>query len=88
VVDILLDRKADPNIQNDKGSTALYWAVRYGHTECVRKLIDKGKADVNQTRKLGLVSPIIVASALGYKDIVEKLISAGVLLGYDYWLID
>jgi serine/threonine-protein phosphatase 6 regulatory ankyrin repeat subunit B len=83
VVDILLDRKADPNIQNDKGSTALYWAVRYGHTECVRKLIDKGKADVNQTRKLGLVSPIIVASALGYKDIVEKLISAGVLLGYD-----
>ncbi|XP_070174105.1 transient receptor potential cation channel subfamily A member 1-like [Littorina saxatilis] len=77
VVQELLSRDANANIENDKGSTALYWAVRYGHTDTVRLLITTGRADVNVTRKLGLVSPIILACALGYLPIVKLLLEGG-----------
>lgn len=79
IVKVLLDRCADTSIENDKGSTALYWAVRYGHTECVKLLVSQGKADIGQTRKLGLVSPIVLASALGFLPIVQILIENGKL---------
>ncbi|ESO91943.1 hypothetical protein LOTGIDRAFT_121483, partial [Lottia gigantea] len=59
------------------GSTALYWAVRYGHTETVQILLTQGKANPHQTRKLGLVAPIVLASALGYNDIVKILLDNG-----------
>ena len=65
------------NHQNDKGSTPFYWAVRYGFSEMAKVLITEGKADIHQSRKLGLVSPIVLASALGYTDIVELLINNG-----------
>ena len=77
MVEELLLRKANSNIENDKGSTALYWAVRYGHTDSVKLLITKGRADVSKTRKLGLVSPIVLACALGYLPIVKLLIEGG-----------
>ncbi|GFO29474.1 ankyrin-1 [Plakobranchus ocellatus] len=77
VVRELLARGARPGLENDKGSTALYWAVRYGHTETVQVLASEGKADVNQTRKLGLVAPIVLASALGLEDIVTILLQYG-----------
>ncbi|GFR89282.1 ankyrin-1 [Elysia marginata] len=77
VVRELLSRGARPGLENDKGSTALYWAVRYGHTETVQLLAGEGKADVNQTRKLGLVAPIVLASALGLSDIVTILLQYG-----------
>nr|KAG5701548.1 hypothetical protein BaRGS_024798 [Batillaria attramentaria] len=77
VVQELLSRNADTNVDNDKGSTALYWAVRYGHTDTVRLLLREGRADVNKTRKLGLVSPIVLACALGYLPIVKLLIENG-----------
>ena len=77
MVEELLTRRANSNIENDKGSTALYWAVRYGHTDCVKLLITMGRADVSQTRKLGLVSPIVLACALGYLPIVKLLIEGG-----------
>ncbi|XP_050404543.2 transient receptor potential cation channel subfamily A member 1 [Patella vulgata] len=76
-VKALLARKANPNVANDKGSTALYWAVRYGHTETVELLLTQGKAKPDQTRKLGLVAPIVLASALGYNEIVKILLRNG-----------
>ncbi len=49
---------ADVSLQNDKGSSPLYFAVRYGYTDMVKVLIREGNADVHQKRKLGLISPI------------------------------
>ncbi|KAK3759909.1 hypothetical protein RRG08_044482 [Elysia crispata] len=77
VVRELLNRGARAGLENDKGSTALYWAVRYGHTETVELLAGEGKADVNQTRKLGLVAPIVLASALGLEEIIKVLLQYG-----------
>lgn len=40
-------------------------------------LITEGHANVHQERKLGLVSPVVLASALGYDRIVEILLANG-----------
>lgn len=73
----LLSRGALAHLENDKGSTALYWAVRYGHTTAVNVLATEGKANVNKQRKLGLVAPIVLASALGLTEILSILIKFG-----------
>jgi len=58
-VRLLIRRGANLQLENDKGSTPLYWAVRYGFIELVRVLLDEGRADVAQRRKLGLVTPLV-----------------------------
>ncbi|XP_069117888.1 transient receptor potential cation channel subfamily A member 1-like [Argopecten irradians] len=73
----LLDRGADVSLENDKKSTALYWAVRYQKYETVKLLLRKGRANPNQTRLLGLVAPLVIASALGNNKIVKELIDHG-----------
>jgi hypothetical protein len=70
-VRLLISRGANLHLENDKGSTPLYWAVRYGFVDLVRLLVAEGHANVHQRRKLGLVTPIVLASALGHRDIVE-----------------
>lgn len=73
----LIQLGADLNLENDKGSTPLYWAVRYGYPHLVEILAKEGRANVRQQRKLGLVSPIVLASALGFHDIVRILLENG-----------
>ena len=73
----LIDLGADVNHENDKGSTPLYWSVRYGFPELLEILIKEGKANIHQRRKLGLVSPIVLASALGYADVLRILLDNG-----------
>jgi len=80
-VRLLIERGADLQLENDKGSTPLYWAVRYGFTELVRVLLDEGRADVGQRRKLGLVTPIVLAAALGHTKIVGELLDYGAEVG-------
>ena len=77
VVKTLIQMHADVNHKNDKGSSPLHWAVRYGFTDIAKILIEKGKANVNMRRKLGLVSLVILASALGHEDIVSLLCANG-----------
>ena len=64
-------------MENDKGSTPLYWSVRYGFNAMARLLIEEGGANVHQRRKLGLVCPIVMAAALDYTDILVTLIEFG-----------
>ncbi|XP_023932796.1 uncharacterized protein LOC106179654 [Lingula anatina] len=77
LVRYLISQHADVGLENDKGSTPLHWAVRYDHVEAVKTLIEEGKVDVNQKRKLGLVLPLVLASALGSEEIVELLLQHG-----------
>jgi len=76
-VRLLIGRGADLRLENDKGSTPLYWAVRYGFAQLVRVLLDEGRVDVAQRRKLGLVTPVVLASALGHANIVSDLLDRG-----------
>lgn len=73
----LIKNGADLHLENDKGSTPLYWAVRYGFKSLVRVLIQEGRVNLNQERKLGFLYPIVLASALGYDEIVKTLIESG-----------
>ncbi|KAK3106004.1 hypothetical protein FSP39_010729, partial [Pinctada imbricata] len=75
IVKYLLKNDADPNIGNDKLSTALHWAVRYERKSTVETLLKFPKTDVNKMRSLGLFTPLIMASAYGFVDIVKVLIA-------------
>ena len=57
---------------NEVGETPLFVACKYGHSEIVRMLIEKG-ADVTITNTHG-ESPIFIASCRGFADIVEILL--------------
>lgn len=78
-VSFLLEQGADPNKGNDKGSTAFYWAIRYEHTDIVKLLLNNRhkKVDIHKERKLGLVAPIVLASAYGNIEIVKMLLKHG-----------
>merc|ERR1719367_1953405 len=39
---LLLDKGADINAQDDLGNTALHWAVSHGHKEKVKWILDRG----------------------------------------------
>nr|XP_022290511.1 uncharacterized protein LOC111102144 isoform X2 [Crassostrea virginica]XP_022290519.1 uncharacterized protein LOC111102144 isoform X2 [Crassostrea virginica] len=75
----LLEMGADPNKGNDKGSTAFYWAIRYEHTDLVRLFLKNvhQQVDIHKERKLGLVAPIVLASAYGNYEIVKMLLKNG-----------
>lgn len=72
-VKLLLDKGADPDVANDKGSTALYWAIRYQYPETVQLLLMKNANPATQ-RKVGLITPIILAAAYGNTEIVKMLL--------------
>ena len=46
IVQRLLRARADPNATNAWGSTAMHYACYGGHIECVRVLLEEGRADV------------------------------------------
>jgi ankyrin repeat protein len=58
------------------GLTALLLAVREGHIEAVRRLLDGG-ADSNQPRPGDRTSPILLAAINGHYDLVKFLLERG-----------
>ena len=72
VVELLLKEKADPNIQNNDGRTALMVASRNGHQQVVELLL-KEKADPNIQNNDGRTA-LIVASQNGHQQVVELLL--------------
>ncbi|MGH7501010.1 MAG: ankyrin repeat domain-containing protein [Longimicrobiales bacterium] len=58
------------------GLTALLLAVREGHIEAVRTLLDAG-ADINQPRLADLTSPLLLATINGHYDLALFLLERG-----------
>jgi ankyrin repeat protein len=52
---LLLESKADPNVQNKNGATPLHIAAREGYAEVVELLVTYG-ADVNRRDKYGFTA--------------------------------
>jgi serine/threonine-protein phosphatase 6 regulatory ankyrin repeat subunit B len=71
VIEFLLKRGLDINLQNEQGETALILAAWYGREDLVELLLKKG-ADPNLKTRKGL-SALKVASANRYDNIVKKL---------------
>jgi len=74
VVTLLLDAKANINIQDRGGKTALLWAAEKGHKEVVKILLD-AKASVNIPGEGG-DTPLAQAVLNGHKEIVKMLLDA------------
>lgn len=72
IVDLLLKARANPNIYNRKGRSALIWACRAGNIKVVELLLDEG-ADGNLIDDHGN-SSLHEAVAGNHADIVELLI--------------
>ena len=71
----LLDDGADPNIQDNRGNTALIWASRRNNIELVRLLLDRGAHPNIQDEAGG--TALMYASDIGNIDIVRLLLNAG-----------
>jgi ankyrin repeat protein len=73
-VRLLLDRGAEPNVQNEAGATALMWAA--GDLEKVRLLVERG-ANVNLRSHDGRTALMIAAARNGSSPVLELLLSRG-----------
>ena len=74
VVELLLARDADVNIQNEDGETALHLAAFYGHSEVVQVLLgnDVNLRMVHAQNNEGKTS-LDLASNEGHHDIAQLL---------------
>lgn len=77
----LLKHNADPNIQTEGDVTVLHYAVEHGFEDLVDVLIKKDTINLNarsNTDEAHMnVTPLYLASELGFKSIVSKLVEAG-----------
>ncbi|HSS96693.1 MAG TPA: ankyrin repeat domain-containing protein, partial [Terriglobales bacterium] len=75
-IQILLDAEADPNYSNERGDTALHWAVWRGRSvKIITMLLDRG-ADINAKRKDGR-TPYALAVLGGQQEMATFLKSRG-----------
>ncbi|MCP5369897.1 MAG: ankyrin repeat domain-containing protein [Rickettsiaceae bacterium] len=73
LVDLLLNKGADPTIKNNGGNTPLHLASLCGNKKIVDLLIDK-EVDLNIQNTDGN-TPLHLASLLGYKEVVDLLLN-------------
>ncbi|TVQ82518.1 MAG: ankyrin repeat domain-containing protein [Micavibrio sp.] len=73
---LLLESGADPDGEDEEGSTALRWAARCGNTEILSLLIEKG-ADPNLADKADKMTALHYAVFERNSETVAKLLKAG-----------
>ena len=75
VVQLLLDRGAQPNMEDQTGMTPLNGAVLKGHKDVVQLLLDRG-AEINMADQRGW-TPLHGAATKGHRDVVQLLFDRG-----------
>lgn len=69
--EMLLEQDADINEVDDSGMTSLHWVALNGREDIAEILIDRG-ADVNMREEYaGGVTPMEMASMMGYDELVD-----------------
>jgi ankyrin repeat protein len=76
VLKALIDKGADVNVGDNYGWTALMRACQKGHLTTVQALLGAPGIDIDAKKPDG-VTALIVAAAIGKKDVVKTLIDKG-----------
>ena len=71
MVQLLLDRGAEPNTADQQEFTPLYGAAQEGHNDVVQLLLDRG-ADPNMANQTG-DTPLLVAASEGHHGVVQSI---------------
>ncbi|GAB6018774.1 Osteoclast-stimulating factor 1 [Chamberlinius hualienensis] len=71
-----LSNKVSVNGLDKAGSTALHWAARGGHLDCIEKLLEVPNIQINVQNKLG-DTPLHSAAWKGHSEIVKLLLEKG-----------
>jgi len=75
-IQMLLDAGSDVNKRGNENETALHYAARYGHTACIRLLLDCVRIDVNARTMWGL-TPLMLAANSWCSEAAMELVGAG-----------
>ncbi|KAJ5936943.1 hypothetical protein N7466_003393 [Penicillium verhagenii] len=75
VVQLLLDRGADPNSADEHGQTLVFRAAEYGRLTVVQLLLDRG-GDINAADN-DRRTPVYIAVERGYLGVVQLLLDRG-----------
>ncbi|MDF2550158.1 MAG: hypothetical protein K0S07_1225 [Chlamydiales bacterium] len=70
---LLLERGINPNLQDDNGNTALFYAIRREHSDVAKMLIQRGEVDIH-LKNCAQETALIVAASLGLLPIVKELV--------------
>jgi cytohesin len=76
LIEILLNKGADPNTPTQNGMTPLELAIRNGNADVVQLLIDFG-ADPQQEGQRSRMTPLHKAVAGGSTDVIDVLLANG-----------
>jgi ankyrin repeat protein len=76
IIKLLAEHGAAVSPETDGGNTALFRAVRNGHTSVVQYLLSKGKIDINKENDYGF-SLLHISAREGHTEIVDLLLKAG-----------
>ncbi|KAJ1386106.1 ankyrin repeat-containing domain protein, partial [Ochromonadaceae sp. CCMP2298] len=80
-VSLLVSRGADANLVDTHGWAPLHFAASWGRKDTALILLVEGNADVNScetnSKKEGGITPLVVASKGGHKEIVKLLLNYG-----------
>ena len=76
VAELLLDAGADPNLIDRRGFAPLHIAAIRNDTKLVRCLLDHNAAINARTQRDGR-TPLMIAAAAGFEEMVEMLLSSG-----------
>ena len=77
ILELLLKNGADIKDTDNEGVSIFDMAITYDHIELVKKLVEEGIYDVNQTQRKSGFTPLMCATCYGRNEIVEYLLSKG-----------
>ncbi len=77
---LLNEGRANINLQDSEGITALHWACSAGHLEAIHLLVSAGGANVNMMEADGeMLTPLDYAIIGGHQEVAQLLIENGAL---------
>lgn len=76
VLELLYNKRADPNIKDKDCRTPLSLAAEYGHKEVVQQLLAKGQVNANSQDDYGR-TPLLWAAKNDDKEVVQQQLATG-----------